>query len=145
MDPSKFSITCSNHGGSEQQILGNYSKDMLEMAVNGFYGSNKTGQLDSTGPNFGKGFKQTIAKKYGLNADNFDFTVMKNNNGTYSVYIFDGISDMKVGDSVQGVVYEYDKDRNLIGNSTGKTFTGSIKSKKVDSTTFNYLDLGSVK
>ena len=142
VDPSKFSITCSNHGGSEQQILGNYSKDMLEMAVNG---SNKTGQLDSTGPNFGKGFKQTIAKKYGLNADNFDFTVMKNNNGTYSVYIFDGISDMKVGDSVQGVVYEYDKDRNLIGNSTGKTFTGSIKSKKVDSTTFNYLDLGSVK
>jgi len=142
VDPSKFSITCSNHGGSEQQILGNYSKDMLEMA---FYGSNKTGQLDSTGPNFGKGFKQTIAKKYGLNADNFDFTVMKNNNGTYSVYIFDGISDMKVGDSVQGVVYEYDKDRNLIGNSTGKTFTGSIKSKKVDSTTFNYLDLGSVK
>ena len=145
VDPSKFSITCSNHGGSEQQILGNYSKDMLEMAVNGFYGSNKTGQLDSTGPNFGKGFKQTIAKKYGLNANNFDFTVMKNNNGTYSVYIFDGISDMKVGDSVQGVVYEYDKDRNLIGNSTGKTFTGSIKSKKVDSTTFNYLDLGSVK
>ena len=144
VDPSKFSITCSNHGGSEQQILGNYSKDMLEMAVNGFY-TNKTGQLDSTGPNFGKGFKQTIAKKYGLNADNFDFTVMKNNNGTYSVYIFDGISDMKVGDSVQGVVYEYDKDRNLIGNSTGKTFTGSIKSKKVDSTTFNYLDLGSVK
>ena len=144
VDPSKFSITCSNHGGSEQQILGNYSKDMLEMAVNGFY-TNKTGQLDSTGPNFGKGFKQTIAKKYGLNANNFDFTVMKNNNGTYSVYIFDGISDMKVGDSVQGVVYEYDKDRNLIGNSTGKTFTGSIKSKKVDSTTFNYLDLGSVK
>ena len=144
-DPSKFSITCSNHGGSEQQILGNYSKDMLEMAVNGFYGSNKTGQLDSTGPNFGKGFKQTIAKKYGLNANNFDFTVMKNNNGTYSVYIFDGISDMNVGDSVQGVVYEYDKDRNLIGSSTGKTFTGSIKSKKVDSTTFNYLDLGSVK
>ena len=144
-DPSKFSITCSNHGGSEQQILGNYSKDMLKMAVSEFYGSNKTGQLDSTGPNFGKGFKQTIAKKYGLNANNFDFTVMKNNNGTYSVYIFDGISDMNVGDSVQGVVYEYDKDRNLIGNSTGKTFTGSIKSKKVDSTTFNYLDLGSVK
>ena len=145
VDPSKFSITCSKHGGSEQQILGNYSKDMLEMAVSEFYGSNKTGQLDSTGPNFGKGFKQRIAEKYGLNADNFDFTVMKNNNGTYSVYIFDGISDMKVGDSVQGVVYEYDKDRNLIGNSTGKTFTGSIKSKKVDSTTFNYLDLGSVK
>lgn len=70
---------------------------------------------------------------------------MKNNNGTYSVYIFDGISDMKVGDSVQGVVYEYDKDQNPIGNSSGTTFTGKITSKEVSGVKFNYLDLGSVK
>ena len=43
VDLSKFLITGSKHGGLEQQILGNYSKDRLEIAVSEFYESKNAG------------------------------------------------------------------------------------------------------
>ena len=143
-DTSKFTISCKIHGGAEQEILGNYSKDMLEMAIHDFYDKGKIGQLDSTGPNFGMKFKKTIADKYGLNVDNFDFAVVKKSNG-YSVYIFDAIVNRKPGEVVSGKVYEYDNQEVLIGSSEGQSFTGEISSKPVDKVQINYLNVGSVK
>mgnify|MGYP003277214110 CR=1 FL=1 len=149
MDPSKFSITCSIHGGAEQEILGNYSKDVLKLAVEEYYNkaSNRI-QLDSTGPNFGTKFKQEIAKQYGLNVDNFDFTIVKSKSG-YSVYVYNGISKQQVGTSIEGTVYEYDTNQNLIGDEAGKSFTGQIAQGTLTENNitknYNILDMKTVK
>ena len=147
-DSSKFYMTCSIHGGAEKEILGNYSGDVLKMAVEKFY-NNHNGQLDSTGPNFGVKFKKEIADLYNLDINNFDFTVMPNKDGSYSVYIFDGISEMEQGSVISGTVYNYSKNQDLIGDSAGNTFTGTVKERTLTeqgkTTIYKTLDTDSVK
>ena len=142
-DSSKFTIYCKEHGQSDQQKLANYSGDVLKLAVSKYY-NNKTGQLDSTGPNFGVNFKKEIAELYNLDVNNFDFAVSNNGSSGYSVYIFDGISNMEVNAEITGVVYTFDKSQQPTGNSAGTTFKGKINTKNVDGTQIKYLDTKTV-
>lgn len=126
-----LSISCSKHGESALEILKNQAGAILSKAYDQYFKNNRTGYMDSTGPNFGMSIKKQLIEELKLKDNLFDFCVERRNDRSYAVYIFDALDDKTDGDAVSGLVYTFDKNQNLVGSEAGSSFAGAVYTKDV--------------
>lgn len=151
-------VYCDVHGKTPPQVVGDHIEDLMASGnsfrdtIDKYFKEKATNTLDSTGPNFGGGLKQEIAKNLNI-ANAFEFCVYfdKNKPGSnYEIYIFDPVGGIENNNKVvEATKYTVDRSGKLVKDTgvknpskgTGKLLKKNVVSgatnKPVDFLVFN--------